>query len=1198
MREKLLQEENLSLAQLTRIVRSTESIKFQALTINEISGPNVFQVNSNVNRILDQRNILNNACYRCGDKNHFANDPLCPARGFKCPKCSKMGHYPQCCKSTGKQVTNKRQHSANFFQQQNKKFKSHNVRLIESTENNVNQEQQSFIYQIGDGDEMMWLKIGGVLIQMLVDSGSSKNIIDFTTWEYMKQQGVKVRQPERLPNTTLRGYGTLSKPLQISTVFEAVISVDGLPQSEQVATFFVVVDGAQPLLGKETAKLLGVLTIGLPQSVNSVVSFEKRPFPKMKNVLLRIPVNSNVNPVAQRVRRPPVALLSRIEEKIAQLLANDIIEPVEGGATWVSPLVTILKDNGDLRLCVDMRRANQAIIREHYMMPTFEDFLPRLKSANFFSRLDIKDAFHQIELEESSRYITTFISHKGLFRYKRLMFGISCAPEMFQKTLEQILIGCENVINYIDDIFVYGETQEEHDRSLSQILAVLKSRNILLNNQKCIFKVREIEFLGHKISAEGVRPMENKIGCLQKFRKPRTSEEVRSFLGLVTYIGKFIPNLATITAPLRELICKNIRFKWEAKHEESFQHLKQAISNVRTLSFFDNNLRTRVVADASPVALGAVLIQFIDHTDNEPRVIRYASKSLSKTESRYCQTEKEALALVWAVEKFSIYLIGREFELETDHKPLEIIFAPTSTPCARIERWVLRLQSFRFVVKYRKGSGNIADSLSRLVEQEPSGDFEQDNKFLVLAVKESVAIDIQELEEETLSDLELKTVKDCLRTGIWSSSLVKHYEPFANELGILSDMVVRCNKLVVPKILRHRMLELGHEGHPGESVMKKRLRERAWWPMMDKDIKKYVLDCEGCRLTGLPSKPIPMARRELPLKPWIDIAIDFMGPLPSGEYLLVVIDYFSRYKEVEIMNRITSRDTVDKLNQIFTRLGYPRTITLDNAKQFVGKEFEEFCKVHGITLNHTAPYWPQENGLVERQNRSLLKRLQISHAFGRDWKKDLKDYLMMYYTTPHSTTGKTPTELCYGRTIRSKLPTIEDLETTPTSTDYRDQDRMRKHKGKETEDIRRGAETSKIQQGDKVLMENLVPSNKLSTKFGKTQFTVTERVGPRAVVENDSGRSFERNVAHLKRIPLEQDSSSEIEDLDEATLINTPITIDDEVSANEQEPAINNTLISSNVAEVRGRLSANRERRKPSRFLDYVMKVQQTSNFA
>lgn len=299
---------------------------------------------------------------------------------------------------------------------------------------------------------------------------------------------------------------------------------------------------------------------------------------------------------------------------------------------------------------------------------------------------------------------------------------------------------------------------------------------------------------------------------------------------MVTYIGRFLPDLATATAPLRHLTHKGVQFLWEQEQGEAFRNLKSMICNLETLRYFDNTLRTRVIADASPVGLGAVLVQFADRrNDSEVRIIGYASKSLSPTERRYCQTEKEALALVWAVERFSVYLLGRHFELETDHKPLELIFSPSSNPCPRIERWVLRLQAYRFTVQYRKGSSNIADPFSRLCNVEGGDDFDPDSKFLVLVIQESAAIDTCELEEISQNDTELSAVRECIRNGNWNQPEARAYERFQGELGFVGDaLLVRGTKLVIPRALRSKMLALGHEGHPGETVMKKRLRDRVW----------------------------------------------------------------------------------------------------------------------------------------------------------------------------------------------------------------------------------------------------------------------------------------------------------------------------------------------------------------------------------
>ncbi|XP_055615315.1 uncharacterized protein K02A2.6-like [Toxorhynchites rutilus septentrionalis] len=1193
LKEQLLQKDVLKLDDVTKIVSSYESVKQQAKSFSlpgtSFSSDTDCIPLSNVNKV---KHMTNKGCTRCGRSGHFANDSACPARLKECIKCKRIGHFAAQCRSLP--ALKHKQFPKQESKWQGKRFKSHQVNEIGTSDDN---ESKNFLFSISDGGELIRIKLGGVVLQVLVDSGCKKNIVDEQSWNYIKANGAKIWNQTKNCDEVFLPYGENAKPLTLLGKFDATVSINDIGKiHETIATFYVAKGGQQCLLGRVTATDLGVLFIGLPSThgVNAIKTTGVQPFPKIKGIQVKVPIDEFVQPVCQPPRRPPIALMTKIEDKLNSLLASDIIERVEGSSPWVSPLVTVVKDNGDLRLCVDMRRANMAIVRERHIMPTIEDFLPRFTSAKWFSRLDVKEAFHQVELENGSRYITTFITHMGLFRYKRLMYGIACAPELFQRILEQILSPfSKNVVNFIDDILIFASTEQEHDRVLDAVLSTLNKYGMLLNQGKCVFKVSELEFLGHVISPDGICPSNSKVECLQKFRAPSTSEEVRSFLGLVTYIGRFLPNLATITAPLRELTHSGVKFIWGEKQQTSFEKLKELIGNVQHLRFFDNTLRTRVIADASPVALGAVLLQFKGPTDDDPRPIAYASKSLTSTEKRYCQTEKEALALVWAVERFSVYLLGRKFELETDHKPLEAIFKPTSRPCSRIERWVLRLQSFSFVVKYRKGINNVADPFSRLVEEQPPKEFDAESKFMVLAVLESAAIDVQLLEERSSADATLGAVKQCLHTGNWDIQLVKPFTPFKNELGFIGDLVVRGNKLVVPDCLRQRMLDLAHEGHPGESVMKRRLRDRVWWPGMDRDAEKQVKACDGCRLVSLPNKPEPMSRREMPSKPWIEVAVDFLGPLPCGTYLLVIIDYYSRYKEVETMAKITAKETVERLDRIFSRLGYPQTITLDNAKQFVGTELDEYTKIKGITLRHSTPYWPQENGLVERQNRSLLKRLQISHALSRDWRRDLREYLLMYYTTPHSITGKTPTELLYGRTIRSKIPTLDDIETMPISSEARDRDLVLKDIGKQSEDMRRHARKYSLATGDTVLMQNLLPGNKLSTTFNPKEYVVMHRSGPRVTIEDPAtGKSYDRNISHLKKVSENAEGLTETNPTSEEVNENhnnpSPEFLPESSNSDGEFNGFNIGLNQNDESNSLPKKRQQRATKKPSRFADYV----------
>lgn len=708
----------------------------------------------------------------------------------------------------------------------------------------------------------------------------------------------------------------------------------------------------------------------------------------------------------------------------------------------------------------------------------------------------------------------------------RLLFGISCAPEIFQRLLEQILNGCEGCFNYIDDILVFGDTKGQHDIRLGKVLERLKSYDITLNNEKCVYAATSVKFLGHQLSSEGIKPCHDKVASIKQFREPRTTEETRSFLGLVNYVAKFIPDLATITEPLRQLTRKGVVFEWGPLQATAFTELKGLLSSDQTLGFYNVNDRTQVVADASPVGLGGVLIQF---NENGPRIISYASRSLSEVEKKYAQTEKEALALVWATERFHFYLYGREFELITDHKALETIFSPKSTPCARIERWALRLQAYKFKVIYKPGKSNIADPLSRLaVDTETSSHSHNEysecgEKYVnwILSHAEPKAISLAEIEAESATDKSIIAVRKAICEDTWCEVSMP-FKTVKDELCFVRDILLRGTRIVIPENLRGKVVELAHEGHPGVIKMKRRLRSKVWWPGMDKETETFIATCHGCVLVSKTSAPEPMRPTELPTEAWQHIAIDFCGPIPSGHYLFVVIDYYSRFLEVEPMTKIDSNETIQRLQIIFARFGFPLSITADNGRQFVSQEFRQYCATNNITLKNTTPYCPEQNGLVERQNRSILKALRICHSQKRDWREELLKYLLMYRSSPHSTLLKSPAELMFNRKMRDKLPCLEPVHHQ--DEELRDLDRENKRKMKEYADDRRRAVPNDIQVGDMVILKRQVKTNKLDTTFEPEAFRVTKRNGSEITAENlKTGTTYKRNVAHVKRVPSPTD---------------------------------------------------------------------------
>ena len=362
-----------------------------------------------------------------------------------------------------------------------------------------------------------------------------------------------------------------------------------------------------------------------------------------------------------------------------------------------------------------MRQANEAIIRGCHPIPTVDENLQNMNGSKIFSKLDLKWGYHQMELKPESRDITTFAVHTGVYRYKRLIFGVSSAREQYQYEVANVLTGIEGADNISDDIIVHGPDQETHNQRLHAVVQRLRERGLTLNRDKCQFSMNHLVFMGILLSEKGIGPTEARIGAVtEENPPPENIKELRSFLGLANYSSRFIPQFATLTDLLRKLLDKDVAYNFGPEQEAAFAQLKQAMAKAVTLAYFKKDAPTKVIADASPVGLGAVLVQ---KQDGHEVPVCYASRSLSKCERRYSQTKKEALSLVWACERFHPYIYGQTFDLVTDHKPLEVIYGPRSKPSARIERWVLRLQPYDFKVVHIKGRDNIADSLSRLTPQ-------------------------------------------------------------------------------------------------------------------------------------------------------------------------------------------------------------------------------------------------------------------------------------------------------------------------------------------------------------------------------------------------------------------------------------------------------------------------------------------------
>ena len=391
-----------------------------------------------------------------------------------------------------------------------------------------------------------------------------------------------------------------------------------------------------------------------------------------------------------------------------------VISRVDQPTQWCAGMVVVPKKSGSVRICVDFRRLNESVLRETHPLPKVDNTLAQLAGATVFSKIDANSGFWQIPLDENSRELTTFITPFGRYYFNRLPFGIASAPEHFQCQMETILAGQEGVLCHMDDVLIFGQTQQEHDTRLHAVLQKIQSTGATLNKDKCEFSRDRLTFLGHVIDGAGVSPDPQKTSAIMALEKPTTRTELRRFMGMVNQLWKFTPNIAEISQPLRELLSSKKTWLWSPPQDEAFQKLKTELSQPTVLTLYDPEASHKVSADASAYGLGAVLLQ--QHAPSEWKPVAYASRAMSETEQRYSQIEKEALAIVWACEKFSDYIVGKPVQLETDHKPLVPLLTTTHLDRMppRVLRFRLRLTRFDYSVEHVPGKFlYTVDTLSR-----------------------------------------------------------------------------------------------------------------------------------------------------------------------------------------------------------------------------------------------------------------------------------------------------------------------------------------------------------------------------------------------------------------------------------------------------------------------------------------------------
>ena len=646
-------------------------------------------------------------CYRCGGKHHSSK---CKFKEENCHFCGKKGHISKVCRS---------RLGGHRKPQQQKTQPTHNARFVEVKEPTDSADDPIYsTFQLsspGTAPLVVTVNANSVDLKMEIDTGASVSVISeqmyWTVWS--KEQRPVLQQS----TAQLRTYsGELLCVLGSITVSVSY-------RDQQCDLPLLVARGVSdelPLLGRDWLRVLKLdwkavhLVQGpsnsMDQQLQSILNEHSDVFRDelglMQGVKVSLQVTADAKPIYQRSRPVPFALRSRVEAELDRLENCGVIEPVSY-SEWAAPIVPVVKQDGSIRICGDFRvTINQVAQRDMYPLPKVEDLLSTLAGGNTFSKLDLSHAYQQIQLSEESRKLVTINTTKGLYQYTRLPFGISAAPSIFQRTMENLLKGIPQVVVYIDDILVTGKTDAEHLQHLKEVLARLKKAGMKLKESKCSFMMEKVTYLGHVISQEGIYPAAEKVRAVSEAPIPSNVTQLKSFLGLLNFYSRFLPNHSTKLAPLHKLLQKNTPWKWESEQQEAFEIAKASLSSSTCLTHYDPAKSLVVSCDASSYGVGAVLAHEL--TDGSTQPIAYASRSLSPAEKNYAQIDREGLAIIFAVVKFRQYLLGRKFTIKTDHKPLTQLFSPdravSPIASARIQRWSLILCGYDYTIEHKSWS--------------------------------------------------------------------------------------------------------------------------------------------------------------------------------------------------------------------------------------------------------------------------------------------------------------------------------------------------------------------------------------------------------------------------------------------------------------------------------------------------------------
>ncbi|MCG7878633.1 MAG: RNase H-like domain-containing protein [Candidatus Thiodiazotropha endolucinida] len=957
------------------------------------------------------------------------------------------------------------------------------------------------------------LKIKDSDICFKIDTGADLTVIPEST--YLQLGKIP------LVSSTKRLVGPGQKELNVLGKFRETISNDNNSVEEEI---YVVRGLTRCLLGRPTIEKLDlvkrVYELFTPETV-------RQKFPKLFQGLGKlkgqytITLKDDAKPYALTVpRRVSIPLMSKVKKELDRMEETGVISKIHEPTEWCAGMVVVPKNDGNVRICVDLTKLNESVKRENFPLPAIDQTLGLLSGAKYFSKLDCNSSFWQCELSMTSRKLTCFITPFGRYVFNRLPFGISSASEYFQMRITNILEGLPGVVCQMDDILIYGTTEKEHDERLLAVLNKIQDAQLTLNADKCVFRRQSVKFLGHIIGSDGVQPDPEKLSALLDMEPPSDVSGVRRILGVVNQLGKFSPNVAEYTKPLRDLLKEKNQFFWGHAQQKAFDQIKKELTKSPILALYDPNRYTVVSSDASNYGIGSVLMQKQD--DGQLKPVAYASRALTPTEQRYATIEKEALGITWACERFRDFLIGKLFHINTDHKPLVSLLGnkDISELSLRIQRFRMRLMHFSYTISHVEGKKLvIPDTLSRapiyheISHQEKQSCQETEN--YVDSIIHSLPVTDHRLLEimgKQSQDIVCKQLISYCENG-WparKSDLSEHlktYWSIQGEITVNHGLLMKGSRIIIPACMQADILSKIHGAHQGITKCRERAKSSVYWPGLSKDIENMVKKCDICAKSQNDHAE-PLLCTPLPERPWEKLGTDIFHW--KGHNYLLVIDYYSRFIEIAKLTTLTSSDVISHMKSIMSRHGICDTLVSDGAGCYTSDLFHKFTENFGINHVLSSPKYPQGNSEAERAVQTCKRLLE---------KADDPYIAIMEYRATPIRNGYSPSELLMGRKIKTIIPTapgnLKPRLVNPTKIKQREN--HVKSQTKLSYDTRKRARHFQpLENGDRVYVKNLQTDGSI----------VKSTIFPRSYIVDTPRGTVRRNRRHLVKLNKTADNEN------------------------------------------------------------------------